>query len=511
MNPDVERKIDEIRRDREHGAGWLSREAIATMELAAEKSETTNTYDFLRELEAIAHRLTEARPGMVAIMNLVSRFVCHLSDSSERNLDLLRGFARLMGDKLIRDSQGATWKAASLASGVIKDGDGVMSCTHSATICQVFSLAKDEGKRFHVVVAESRASKGRPYGEITARELRSLGISVEVIPDSSIDHHMPKMAKVIVGADTILRNGSLINGTPTFKVALAAKKASIPFYTVCETSKLDLLRRGRETQLEEGFDRVSPHLITGIITEGGILQPDQVVKHVGEWIRLIHSRESQAVNIDEQIRQAIETLKKGGIVAFPTDTVYGLGANALDNNAVAKVYRVKRRPRHLALPLTLGEVCQIAAVARDIPDIAWRLAEHFLPGALTLVLHKAASVSSVVSGGGERIAVRVPDHPVPIALVDGLGAPITGTSANLSGSPSLLTAEEVHRQMGDMVDLIIDGSCPGGVDSTVVDLTGEAPRILREGAISREEVERICGKEMHLKEESNADCYWLRP
>ena len=107
--------------------------------------------------------------------------------------------------------------------------------------------------------------------------------------------------------------------------------------------------------------------------------------------------------------------------------------------------------------------------------------------------------------------MRVPDHPVPIALVDGLGAPITGTSANLSGSPSLLTAEEVHRQMGDMVDLIIDGSCPGGVDSTVVDLTGEAPRILREGAISREEVERICGTEMHLKEESNADCYWLRP
>lgn len=197
--------------------------------------------------------------------------------------------------------------------------------------------------------------------------------------------------------------------------------------------------------------------------------------------------------MDEQIEQAIDILKKGGIVAFPTDTVYGLGANVLDDDAVAKVYRAKKRPRHLALPLLFGDVSQIALVARDVPDIAWRLAERFLPGALTLVLHKASSVSSAVSGGGDKIAVRVPDHPVPIALIDGLGAPITGTSANLSSSPSPLTAEEVYRQMGDMVDLIIDGRCPGGVDSTVVDLTGEVPKILREGAISREEIARVCG------------------
>ena len=197
--------------------------------------------------------------------------------------------------------------------------------------------------------------------------------------------------------------------------------------------------------------------------------------------------------MEQQIEQAIEILKKGGIVAFPTDTVYGLGASALDEEAVARVYEAKGRPRHLALPLLLADISQIAAVARPVPEIAWRLAQRFLPGGLTLVLHKASSVSTVVSGGGEKIAVRVPNHPVPLALIEGLGAPITGTSANLTGSPSPDTAEEVHQQMGDRVNLVIDGGrCPGGMDSTVLDLTGETPRILREGAISREEIERVC-------------------
>ncbi|MFQ5987752.1 MAG: L-threonylcarbamoyladenylate synthase, partial [Dehalococcoidia bacterium] len=116
--------------------------------------------------------------------------------------------------------------------------------------------------------------------------------------------------------------------------------------------------------------------------------------------------------MEQQIQQAIEILKRGGIVAFPTDTVYGLGASALDEDAVARVYEAKGRPRHLALPLLLGDISQIAAVARPVPEIAWRLAERFLPGGLTLVLYRASSVSSVVTGGGDKIAVRVPNHPV---------------------------------------------------------------------------------------------------
>ncbi len=196
--------------------------------------------------------------------------------------------------------------------------------------------------------------------------------------------------------------------------------------------------------------------------------------------------------MERKIHQAIETLKNGGIVAFPTDTVYGLGANASSHGAILRIYEAKRRPRRLALPLLLADVSQIPSVARDIPEIAWLLAKHFLPGGLTLVLYKSPSVSSLITGESEKIAVRVPAHPIPIALLEGLDAPITGTSANLTGRPSPLTTQEVHNQLGDRVDLIIDGECPGGVVSTVIDITTDPIRILREGAISSEEISRVC-------------------
>jgi L-threonylcarbamoyladenylate synthase len=196
--------------------------------------------------------------------------------------------------------------------------------------------------------------------------------------------------------------------------------------------------------------------------------------------------------MERKIHEAIETLKNGGIVAFPTDTVYGLGANASSHDAILRIYEAKRRPRRLALPLLLADVSQIPSVARDIPEIAWLLAKHFLPGGLTLVLYKSPSVSSLITGESEKIAVRVPAHPIPIALLEGLDAPITGTSANLTGRPSPLTTREVHNQLGDRVDLIIDGECPGGVVSTVIDITTDPIRILREGAISSEEISRVC-------------------
>jgi L-threonylcarbamoyladenylate synthase len=197
--------------------------------------------------------------------------------------------------------------------------------------------------------------------------------------------------------------------------------------------------------------------------------------------------------MEQQVKKAIHALKKGGIVAYPTDTVYGLGANALDEAAVLRVYAAKRRPHHLAVPILLASISQIDEVARDIPAIAWSLAERFLPGGLTLVLYKSPVIPDVVTGGDDKIAVRVSAHPIPIALIEGVGAPITGTSANLSGNPNPVTAEEVHLQLGNSVDLIIDGGrCQGDVASTVIDVTGEHPLILREGVISREEIEKVC-------------------
>lgn len=198
-------------------------------------------------------------------------------------------------------------------------------------------------------------------------------------------------------------------------------------------------------------------------------------------------------SIQRQVEEGISILRQGGLVAFPTDTVYGLGAGAGLPQAVERVYQVKQRPRDRALPLLLADISQISEVAAPVPQVAWLLARAFLPGALTLVLPKSKSVPDIITGSGNTVAVRVPAHPVPVALARGLGTPIVGTSANISGQPSPLTAEEVSVQFGDKIELVINGGqCPGGRESTVVDVTGEVPVVLREGAISKEELRQVC-------------------
>ncbi len=207
-----------------------------------------------------------------------------------------------------------------------------------------------------------------------------------------------------------------------------------------------------------------------------------------------------SLSMQQQLEKGISILKEGGIVAFPTDTVYGLGACITIPQAVERVYRVKERPRNMPFPLLLGDISQITRVAETVPPVAWLLIQRFLPGALTIVLPKSDSIPAFITAGGTTIGIRIPAHPVPIALIKGLGVPVVGTSANLSGKPSPLTADEVYAQLGDKVDLIIDGGrCPGGKESTIVDVTGETPVILREGAISQEELEQVCGSTI-LKE-----------
>lgn len=199
------------------------------------------------------------------------------------------------------------------------------------------------------------------------------------------------------------------------------------------------------------------------------------------------------LGIKEQVESGIAVLRNGGLVAFPTDTVYGLGACFTNLGAVERIYKLKQRPHNIALPLLLADESQISKVAEFVPPVAWLLVHRFLPGGLTIVLPRNKSVPDVVTGGGKTVAVRIPAHPVPIALIKGLGAPIIGTSANVTGSPSALTADEVNAQFGDKIDLVIDGGkCGEGIESTIIDVTGDIPRILREGAISREELKQVC-------------------
>jgi L-threonylcarbamoyladenylate synthase len=195
-----------------------------------------------------------------------------------------------------------------------------------------------------------------------------------------------------------------------------------------------------------------------------------------------------------QIEKGIKILKEGGLVAYPTDTVYGLGADIRQADAVNKVYLVKSRPRNMAFPLLVSSVGEIEKLAAEITPLARGLIEAFLPGALTLVLWASNLVPPYLRTETGTVALRIPAHPVPIALIRGVGGAIVGTSANLSGRPSPVTAEEVRFQLGDRVDMIIDGGRCAGKESTIVDATGKNPVVLREGAISKNDIDTVYTK-----------------
>jgi L-threonylcarbamoyladenylate synthase len=203
--------------------------------------------------------------------------------------------------------------------------------------------------------------------------------------------------------------------------------------------------------------------------------------------------------LQREIEKGVKILKKGGVISFPTDTVYGLGADAFNSTAVERIYEIKNRPKHRQLPLLIADVERLTALAEPIPKIAWFLARRFWPGGLTLVLPKTDSLPAYLASG-PTIAVRVPNHPVCLALIQHLGNPIIGTSANISGQPAALTAEEVGQQLGGKIDLVINGNkCPGGKESTVVDVTHEAPVILRQGIIPSHEIDKAYKEYLEAK------------
>ena len=198
--------------------------------------------------------------------------------------------------------------------------------------------------------------------------------------------------------------------------------------------------------------------------------------------------------LQNQIQVAVEILKNGGVVAIPTDTLYGLAASAFDEAAVHRVFRLKRRSPSQPLPLLLADPDDVERFAIEIPDAVWPLAERFWPGPLTLVLRRGEAIPDAVCAGRDTVALRVPDHDVPRSIARSLGAPLTGTSANRSGGPGLTTASAVRDQFSGEVDLVIDGgSALDGRPSTVLDLSSGRPRILRHGAVAAAKIAELCG------------------
>lgn len=205
------------------------------------------------------------------------------------------------------------------------------------------------------------------------------------------------------------------------------------------------------------------------------------------------------VTVREGICHAAAILRDGGLVAFPTETVYGLGADALNARAVARVFSAKGRPADNPLIVHIHNPVQMEELAREIPPEAYVLARHFWPGPLTLVLRSKKVVPPETTGGLDSVALRIPAHPVALALLQQAGLPVAAPSANLSGKPSPTTARHVLDDLAGRIDAVLDGgSCDVGVESTVLDIRNGQPLVLRPGGVTPADIASILGKECRL-------------
>jgi L-threonylcarbamoyladenylate synthase len=199
--------------------------------------------------------------------------------------------------------------------------------------------------------------------------------------------------------------------------------------------------------------------------------------------------------IGTDVERSASLIVHGGLVAFATETVYGLGANALEAHAVVRVFEVKGRPRFDPLIVHVADRSWIDRLAASVPENAKRLMERFWPGPLTLVLPKTRLVPDIVTAGLPSVGIRMPAHPSALRLLERAGTPIAAPSANLFGHVSPTTARHVAEQLGSRIDYILDGGpCSVGVESTVLDMTGKFPVLLRPGGLSREQLEEVIGR-----------------
>lgn len=202
------------------------------------------------------------------------------------------------------------------------------------------------------------------------------------------------------------------------------------------------------------------------------------------------------------IQRAVQLLRQGELVALPTETVYGLGADALNPDAVAKIFAAKGRPSDHPLIVHLADASQIMTWAREVPKDAIALARAFWPGPLTLILKRDESVPDLVTGGQDTVGLRVPNHPVALELLRAFGSGVAAPSANRFGRISPTTAAHVHEELGERVAMIVDGgACEVGIESTILDFSRDVPEILRPGAIGPEDIARVIGRRPRVRGE----------
>ncbi len=299
ISPENISLIDEIKGDKTHGASQLARQAVKVLKLAAEHSRADSTGEFLLELKTVAERLMSARPAMAPIFNIVSRFLGAVSQvSPDEGLDSIKSLAISKADELASGSLQAIAQIVNYGSELIDDGDRIMTHSYSSTVVAVLKEAFARHK--HIEVIATRSGPGRT-GERLAQELGRSGLPVTFIDDTAIGLYISAADKVVVGADRVCADGNIVNGIGTYQLALAAEKAGIPFYVLCETLKFDPRLKSGEVDLEEKepseivepgrlppgvrvknpyFDITPLELVTSVVTENGLLMPEEVISYM---------------------------------------------------------------------------------------------------------------------------------------------------------------------------------------------------------------------------------------
>jgi translation initiation factor 2B subunit (eIF-2B alpha/beta/delta family) len=271
-------KINQIRTDRSNGASQIARNALDVLKFFVKTTKTSNLKDFKQEFKEVGLQLFESRPNMAPVQNLIAQAVYEVYALTNVDIVSAKKFALSTIDTLTKQSKTAIKDSATHAALFIEDSSCIASCSDSSTVCQTLKLAKQQGKRFNVLVAESKTGTTR-YGRVMAHFLYSNNVDATVFPDNKITTYVSKADCVLVGADSLLCDGSVINGLPSYELAVAAKQSNVPFYSVCETTKANILSYlGKTIKLKKRFDCVPANMVTQIITENGLLGTQKLVE-----------------------------------------------------------------------------------------------------------------------------------------------------------------------------------------------------------------------------------------
>ncbi len=299
ISPEIISLLDEIRQDKTHGASQLARQAVKVLKVAVERSRANSVEQFLREQREIGKRLMLIRPAMAPLFNIVNTLLSAIAEKATKmDLAQIRLFTVSKADEAVRESLKAVAQIAENACELITGGDRIMAHSYSSTVVAVLKKAFD--KHPNIAVVTTRSGPGRS-GEITARELCRYRIPVTFIDDTAVGLHISEVNKVIIGADRVCADAKIVNAIGSYQLAIAAERAGIPFYVVCERFKFDPRLKGDEADLEEKepsevvepgrlppevkaknpyFDITPPELVTGIVTENGLLEPEEVINYL---------------------------------------------------------------------------------------------------------------------------------------------------------------------------------------------------------------------------------------